>query len=141
MKDRLFFDTNIVCYAYDASEPEKRKVCKKLVEEVFNGNFVGVVSNQILGEIFNALVTKLDVPVKDARIIVESLLVSDRWEKINYTENTIRRTVGSFNNARLPFWDLVITETMKENNLTVIITENEKDFDRVPGVEVRNPLR
>jgi predicted nucleic acid-binding protein len=37
MKDEIFYGTNILIYAYDETEPEKRCVCKNLVEEMLKG--------------------------------------------------------------------------------------------------------
>ena len=36
MKDEIFYDTNVLYYAYDLSEPEKRKTCKSLVHRFHN---------------------------------------------------------------------------------------------------------
>ncbi|MDE1833955.1 MAG: PIN domain-containing protein [Candidatus Micrarchaeota archaeon] len=139
--DKVFFDTNIICYAYDSSEPEKRKVCERLLEKVFNGDIEGVISNQILGETFNALVTKLGVSPEKARIIVKSLIVSDKWRKLDYTSTTIDHAISNFEKFNAPFWDLLISETMKENGIIEIFTENDKDFDEISGITVTNPLR
>lgn len=141
MKDRLLFDTNIICYAYDTNEPVKRKVCESLLEKVFVGDITGVVSNQILGEIFSASVTKLGVPPDEAELMVQSIIISERWEKLIYDQNTIRHAAANFRKFKAPFWDLVISETMKENDIEFIITENEKDFGKIPGIKVMNPFR
>lgn len=141
MKDKLFFDTNIICYAFDLAEPVKRKTCKKLVERVFNGEISGVVSNQVLGEAFIAAVTKIKMPVDKAAIMVKSLIASDKWDKINYNYITIKHAVDNFEKSNAPFWDLLIAETMKENRITEIITENEKDFSKIPEIKVTNPFK
>lgn len=141
MKDRLFFDTNIIYYAYDTSEPQKRKICQELLEKVFSGDIIGIVSGQILGELFNASINKLDIPLDKAKVIVQALITSERWEKINYDQRTIIRAISNFEDVKVPFWDLVISETMKENNITEIITENEKDFKKIRGINVINPFK
>ena len=38
-------------------------------------------------------------------------------------------------------WDTPIMETMKENNVYAIVTENEKDFKRIKGIKVINPFK
>ena len=141
MNDRVFFDTNIICYAFDLKEPTKREICEKLVKQVMKGEIVAAVSNQILGEIFNASIKKLGLPVDKAMIIVQTIIESEKWDKVNYTYNTINNAVEKFEELKIPFWDLVIIETMKENGISVIVTENEGDFDRIPGIKVRNPFK
>jgi predicted nucleic acid-binding protein len=141
MKDKLFFDTNILCYAFDLNEGAKRETCEKLIKKVLNGEIIGVVSNQILGETFNAAIKKLKISPEKARIMVQGIITSDKWEKVNYNYETINRATEKFEQLRIPFWDLVIAETLKENGLTEIITENEKDFEKFPGIKVNNPFK
>ena len=140
MKDESFYDTNILIYAYNLNEPRKRKLCKQIVKDVFSGRDVGVVSGQILVELYNSLTRKLAVPEDSARKIVESFILSENWLKINYNENTIRAALKSSFAFKSPFLDTLIAETMKDNGLNTIITENEKDFIKIPGIKVINPL-
>ena len=140
MKDESFYDTNILIYAYDLSEPRKRKLCKQIVKDVFSGKDAGVVSGQILVELYNSLTRKLAVPTDSARKIVESFILSENWLKINYNENTIKAALKSSFAFKSPFPDTLIAETMKDHGLNTIITENEKDFIKIPGLKVINPF-
>ncbi|MFG1459972.1 MAG: PIN domain-containing protein [Thermoplasmataceae archaeon] len=140
MKDESFYDTNILIYAYDLNEPRKRKLCKQIVKDVFSGKEVGAVSGQILVELYNSLTLKLAVPAGSASKIVESFILSNNWLKINYNENTIRAAIRSSLAFKSPFLDTLIAETMKEHALNTIITENEKDFIKIPGMKVVNPI-
>ena len=141
MKDRLFIDTNIICYAYDVRAADKRKACEKILEEALSGKISGVVSNQVLGEAFTAAVTKIGMPADEVATAVKSLIGSENLEKVNYNYNTINRAVSDFEESGVPFWDLVIAETMKENGIKRIITENERDFGRIRGIEAVNPFK
>ena len=132
--------TNILIYAYDLIEPRKRMLCKQIVKDVFSGKEVGVVSGQILVELYNSLTRKLAVPAGSASKIVESFILSNNWLKINYNENTIKTALRSSLAFKAPFLDTLIAETMKEPGLNTIITENEKDFIRIPGMRVINPI-
>ncbi len=140
MKDEIFYDTNVLYYAYDLSEPEKRNTCKLLISKVFMGEAKGVISNQILVELYNALTRKLDVKSNTAKVIVESFITSTNWLKISYNHITVQAALDTSKAFRAPFLDSLITETMKENGLTQITTENEKDFARIPGIKIHNPF-
>jgi predicted nucleic acid-binding protein len=141
MSDELFFDTNILCYAYDNSEPSKRAVCQRLVERALMGEIKGVISNQILVELFNACTRNLGVPLDQANIIVRSLIISKHWRKVDYDYNTVDKALNHSASFKTPFLDVLISETMKENGITTILTENEKDFCRIPGIKVINPFK
>ncbi len=140
MKDRIFFDTNIICYSFDINEPTKRKICREFMIKVLRGEIIGVVSNQVLGEIFNATINKFKVKPVEAKTIVQGIIQSSKWQKVNYTQETVNSATESFEYSGIPFWDLVIIETLRENNISKIITENERDFVKADGIKVINPF-
>lgn len=140
MTDEPFYDTNVLCYAYDRNEPSKSRSCRALVSKVFAGETKGAISNQILVELYNALTRKLGVDSNTARVIVESFIASVNWLKVGYNHITVRTALETSKVFRTPFLDTLIAETMKENGMTLIITENEADFARIPGLQVENPL-
>ena len=69
---RDFFDTNILVYASDDSEPDKQPLAIELVEEaVENGS--GVLSAQVLGEFFNSVTRRIRRPLSmdEAELLIE----------------------------------------------------------------------
>ncbi len=143
MKDEVFFDTTILVYAYDESEPRKREICKKLVGAVFKGEKCGVISNQVLAELFSVLTKKMKMPLsKDiAEKIVEAFVESENWIRINYDQRTVKNAMYTSTNHNTSFWDALIAETMKENGINKIYTENDQDFRKIPGIRITNPLK
>ena len=142
MSDNLFYDTNILVYAYDESEKEKRPIAEKLVEEVFSGEATGVISNQILSELFYVLTEKINKPLgrEAAANIVRKYAMSNKWRKVNYTIDTALRAAYNSSYYNSVFWDTLVAETMKENQLTQIVTENERDFKNAVGIKIINPF-
>jgi predicted nucleic acid-binding protein len=63
------------------------------------------------------------------------------WKKINYNENIIKKAINVTIEFKAKFWDAVIAETMKENEIVKIYTENEDDFKKIPGIKVINPFK
>jgi predicted nucleic acid-binding protein len=143
MSDSLFYDTNILVYAYDESESKKRQVAEKLVESVFSGEVKGVLSNQILSELFYVLTEKINKPLSKeiAAKITRKYVISDKWKKLDYTNSTALKATLSSSYYNSSFWDTLVAETMKENEIVQIITENEKDFKVIPGLKVINPFK
>ena len=138
-----FVDTSIIVYAYDLSEKEKREKCKVLLEAGFRGEMELAVSNQILAESFVVLTKKIEKPttIEKARTIVEGIIESDNWVKTDYNSDTVRRAIliaAKIKNTH--FWDAIIAETMMENQVYEIYTENIKDFGRFPGIRAINPM-
>jgi len=136
------FDTNILVYAYNTYEAEKRKKCLPLVESVFNGETKGQITNQILGELFHVLAENMKNPFnsEEAKKIVDSFITSNNWDKFNYDYKTVKKATTYVKDYKIHFWDALIVATMVENNISSIYTENEKDFKKIPGINVINPF-
>jgi len=141
MSDRIFFDTNILVYAYTTDEQSKHGICKEIVKKVFTGDVKATISNQIIGELSRALLDKFNSPLLDVEKVIDGLILYKNLDKVNYTPQTIRKALFNCKTYKTPFWDSVIAETMKENGITEIFTENESDFSKIPGIKVTNPLK
>jgi predicted nucleic acid-binding protein len=100
----------------------------------------GVISNQILVELYNALTRKLGVEVESARVIVESFIISTNWQKVDYNHRTVIAAINISRTFKTPFLDTLIAETAKENGIANILTENVANFANIPGLDIRNPL-
>lgn len=120
-------DTNIIAYAYDISEPIKRKKCLNLLEEVFDGKIDVFISNQVLAELFHTITKNFKKPYgnKEAKIIVSLFIKSRNWKKINYNNNTVEKAMELSEKFKISFWDALISATMIENNIFTIYTENK----------------
>ncbi len=142
MKDKIFIDTNLIVYAYDESEREKRKICINLIKSFFNEE-EAYISNQILGETYNILTNKIERPLskEDSQIIIESLIRSPSWIVLNYAIKEIQQAMDLSINYNLHFWDALIASTMLTHGIKTIYTENEKDFKKIPGLKIINPFK
>ena len=140
MIDEVFFDSSIICYAFDLREPRKRAICLELIRQVLNSEIRGVVSNQVLGEVFYATVRKFGLPADQAFTIVDGIVRSDKWRKVDYTCETIDVAARKSSQSRMHFWGAVIMETMKENGIRKVFAENVRDFADVKGIEAVNPI-
>ncbi len=123
----IAIDTNILIYAVSKEYPQKKEIAQKIIKEIFEGKKTGVVTNQILAEFARVALYKLEKPLskKNVQAIIGSILSSANWNVLDYNGKTVLHTVES---ASRSFWDALIAETLKENNVEGIITENTKDF-------------
>ena len=140
--DIALIDTNLIVYSYDTSDKKKHETCKKLVEAAFKGETSLAVSNQILAETFFVLTRKLKNPFssEDAEAIVDGIIDSINWKKINYTDETVKRAMILSKNHNISVWDSLIAETALGNSIKKISTENVKDFRKISGLSTVNPL-
>lgn len=138
MNCMIGIDTNILVYAFDIAYLEKRSICKEIIEEIFSGKQKGVVTNQILAEFVNVVTRKIEKPLSEdsAKAIIGSIISSENWKIYNYTSTTILNSLP----CNGSFWDFLIVQTLKENGINIIVTENVKDFSGF-GIKVINPFK
>ena len=141
-EEGAFFDTNILAYAFDETDEKRRKTCEKLVTAGFQGDTICYISNQVLSELFVVLTrhVRRPLPKEKASLIVRGFIDSSKWNKINYTHLTVKRAVDDLETLNTSFWDVLIAETMREAGVKTLFTENEKDFRKIPWIQVRNPV-
>src|SRR3989338_773120 len=142
MNGERFFDTNLLVYAFDETEKDKHLSAKKLVEEIHKGHAYGIVSNQVLAELFSVLTTKhrFKMAREDAEASVNSFIDSPHWRKINYTASTVSKAMRRSAEHGTPLWDALIVETMVENGVYTLLTEDANGFKDCP-VKVVNPFK
>ncbi len=134
-------DTNILVYAYDASEGEKHEISKALLKQVWEEGG-GVVCLQNLMEFFTVVTKKVETPiaVMEAKIIIEDFLQSENWKIIDRDEDIFLKAIVLVSQYHIPFWDAAIAACMQKNGVAEIITENQKDFEKVPDIRVTVPF-
>jgi len=135
-------DTNVRVYAYDLSEPAKRQVSRTMLDQIWDEGG-GVVAIQNLSEFFVVVTGKVQYPltVSDARTIISDILRSGRWLVLNQNDNTIVAAIDLVERTGAPYWDALIVACMMEHGITTIVTENERDFRKIPGITVINPFK
>lgn len=140
MPDKLI-DTNILVYAIDTSERQKHEVSKNILKQIWiEGG--GVVCLQNLMEFFVVITKKVENPVDlgKAKTIVEDFMKSDNWKIIDRDEDTFSNAMSLVSKHNIHLWDAIIAACMKENDITEIVTENEKDFVKIEDIKVTVPF-
>lgn len=143
MRDRMFIDTSILVYAFDKSDLKKHQTVTGLLGELRKNNRKLIISVQVLLELYNVLTEFIENPIlpSEAVRILDYFFKSEFWVKLDYTSVTASRATVAAAGCGVKIWDVLIAETMKENGLHAIMTENEKDFGRIPGITVENPFK
>ena len=135
-------DTNVLVYAYDESEPNKREVCLKLLDSVWHGEVILAVSIQNLAEFYRVMTSKISVPLSKAaaREIVESILAYEGWTVLIPSTSSFHKAMVFTEHYHTSIWDASIAAVMLENGVHTIYTENTKDFQML-GIRAINPFK
>jgi predicted nucleic acid-binding protein len=134
-------DTNILCYALDNGEPEKRSVAVELLSQCWRSETVLAVSVQNLAEFSVVMTEKVKHPVPDEVVtrFIRDIVSFDGWMVIGYDPGTIIDAVGIRRKYSIHFWDALLVATMKQHNIDTIYTE-DSHFKKVPWITVIDPF-
>ncbi|MBF0466566.1 MAG: PIN domain-containing protein [Nitrospirae bacterium] len=140
MTDRLI-DTNILVYAYDISEGEKHMISKAILKQIWEEGG-GVVCLQNLMEFYVVITKKVKNPigVNKAKTIIKDFLQSENWIVIDRDEETFLKAIDLVSQYNIHFWDATIATCMIDNDISEIITENKRDFEKIPDINITVPF-
>ena len=128
-------DTNVVVYAFDTAEPEKRNLAVSVLE---SGERL-VVSTQVLLETWWVLTRRLASPLsEDAALEVVDELC--RLPVVATDAELVRRAIRTSQRRGIAVFDALIVEAARSSGCDRVLTEDlqaGQDFD---GVVIENPF-
>jgi predicted nucleic acid-binding protein len=133
-----FVDTNVLAYAHDRSETAKQPVARMLVEGLWRDR-AGVVSTQVLQELYVVATRKLDPPLP--RTAARELVVLyATWPVVQVDLPLILAASELEERHRLSFWDALVAEAARRAGATRLVTEDLQPGRRIGGVAIENPF-
>ena len=137
MTAKRFFDTNVVIYAYDDSEPTKQAVARSLLLNAA-ATTTGVISTQVLGEFFHATVVRRPLlTVANARTALRAL---SHLHVATIPPALVERAVDLHERFQLRYWDALIIATAKHEGCDEVLSEDMNHGQNYDGVRVTNPF-
>jgi len=132
-------DTNVLLYAYDASETVKQPVARATLERLW-GDRTGAVSTQVLAEFYNAATRKLDPPVSraHAREIIDLYAA---WPVVLLEPALILAATRIEEEHQLSLWDALVLEAARVAGAERLLTEDLQHGQVIGGVRIENPFR
>ncbi len=139
MSGEVLVDTNVLVYAYDRSEHAKQRLALAVLD-LLAGTQRGVLTTQVLGELFVTLTRKLTerMAVEQAAERIHHYVLS--WPVLDVTRLIVLEAARGVRLHQLSFWDAQIWATARLNQIPVILSE---DFDAnrtLDGIRVVNPF-
>lgn len=132
-----FFDTNVLVYCTDPSEPEKQAKAKQLVaQSTLAGE--GVLSTQVLIELFNTLTRKQQVSAQAAGALA---LAYTQWPVIDSDLALVTNAIEKSVQHGLSIWDAMIVEAALRSGASVLYSEDMSHGQRFGGVTVVDPFK
>ena len=141
----ILVDANILVHAHAAQSPF-HVVARRLCEQAIDGTIDACLSPQVLCEFFAVTTNeRLFQPALTAKQAGQEIAAYWRSEfrKILPKEHTIQRLadlLARHRIARQRVYDTFLVATMLDNDVRSIYTQNVKDFEIYPELQVINPF-
>lgn len=135
---RVFFDTNILVYLFDADEPAKKELaCARFETETAAGR--AILSTQVLQEFYVAVTRKLSVPLESeiAEAIVRDLSL------LPVVSINVERVLAAILKSRrlgFSFWDALIVEAALSGGAERLLSEDMQHGQVIDGLVIENPF-
>ena len=133
----FLLDTNVLVYAVDANEPEKRAQATALLQRL-GGTNRAVLSAQILAEFANATIRKLNPPFSPDQIYVE------RYDQIFpilvLTPAIVLEALRGVRDHQLAYYDAQTWATARLNQTPYVLSEDFNSGATLDGVTFLNPF-
>jgi predicted nucleic acid-binding protein len=132
-----FLDTNVLVYAYDASDARKQRIAQELVKKALGGTIA--ISTQVLSEFSATLLHKLSpaAPARDVLAILDALAAI----KTTATDgDMVRRAVEASAQHGVHFYDGMILAAAERAGCERIWSEDFNAGQTYFGMKVENPF-
>ena len=133
-----FLDTNVLVYAYDYTNPEKRRVARRLLEEAIAGKHV--ISTHVLTEFAAAMLHKV-TPRADPKLLAEALDVLAPIRLIIADAEVVRRAITARTAYGLHFFDGMIVAAAERAGCDCILSEDFNTGQSYFGITAENPFQ
>ncbi len=139
MAARILIDSNILVYAYDASEPMKQPRAKEVLN-LIQQNDIGCLSVQCLSEFFTVAIRKYQPPmaVVEAGNLVQQFVAV--WQVFDLTPAVVLEALRATRRYQLHYWDALLWAVAKLNGVVTILTEDFQHNRVIEVVRYINPF-
>ena len=136
----LMVDSNILVYAFDASELDKQARALAVLERRRAGGRTGL-SVQVLGEFFNAVTLRIPVPLTalDAERGVQTFAAA--FPTYETTVEAVLEGARVVRQYQFSTWDAVIWAVCRIHGGSYLLSEDMGHGQLIEGVRILNPLR
>ncbi len=136
MRDKVFIDTNVLIY-FVSAERSKKWIAKELLVE--KGDFIQVISSQVIGEFVNTCIKKALLTKKEAYTVAEVFMNSLEFFLID--EKVLYKSFDINIRYKYSFWDSLIIASALIAGCSILYTEDMQHSQLIDGnLRIVNPF-
>lgn len=136
--DAMFFDTNVLVYAFDHTEPAKSAIAQQLLAECI-ARSEAFLSTQVLQEFFTTVTRKLSTPLpyEGAERAVREFA---KLPIVNTDTTLVLDAITLSERYLISLWDALIIQAALRAGAEILYTEDLHDGQVIESLTVRNPF-
>ena len=139
MKERVFLDTNVLVYLFDADDPAKqRRVQALLSDRELRAQLI--LSTQVLQEFYVSVTRKLGTPL-DPEAAFQAVQDLAAFPVVQIDPPLILLAIQRSRKAKVSFWDALILEAALAAGATRLYSEDFQDGAVFGGLRIANPFK
>lgn len=132
----VFFDTNVLVYCTDTTEPEKQAIARAMVSKA-SASGDAMVSTQVLIELFNVLTRKQQMPPAHVKALVTAYT---GWSVVPSDVPLVTAAIEKSLQQQLSIWDAMVIEAALRGGAQTLYTEDLTHGQRFDALTVVNPF-
>lgn len=139
MSAKVFFDTNVLVYLFDADAPAKQARAREVFEAEGRAGSI-VLSTQVLQEFYVAVTRKLGKPLADsaAEAVCRDL---SRLDVVETASEGVLRSIALARRNRLSLWDALILDAAQSRSCRRLLSEDLQHGREFGSLRVEDPFR
>ena len=139
MKERVFVDTNVLVYLFDADDPAKQRIVQNLLS---NRELRArlILSTQVLQEFYVSVTRKLATPL-NPEAGFQAVQDLAAFPMVQIDPPLILLAIQRSRKAKVSFWDALILEAALIAGATLLYSEDFQDGAIYGGLRIANPFR
>lgn len=139
MKERVFVDTNVLVYLFDADNPVKQR----LVQDLLSNRELRtrlILSTQVLQEFYVSVTRKLATPL-DPEVAFQAVQDLAILPMVQIDPPLILLAIQRSRKAKVSFWDALILEAALTAGATLLYSEDFQNGAVYGGMRIANPFQ
>src|SRR5665647_1530505 len=135
---RVFVDTNVFVYLFDAEEPAKQQRAREVVSELMRTSAL-VLSSQVLSELYVTVTRKLAYPLEPDSAL-RALADLAVYPVVAIDAALVQRAAARAVAEQVAYWDALILEAAVEAGAGAVYSEGLQHGRTYRGVTVQDPF-
>jgi predicted nucleic acid-binding protein len=139
MKERVFLDTNILVYLFDADDPAKQRRVQDLLSNRELRTRL-ILSTQVLQEFYVSVTRKLATPL-DPEAAFQAVQGLTALPVVQIDPPLILLAIQRSRKVKVSFWDALILEAALAADATFLYSEDFQDGSVFGRLRIVNPFK